>query len=174
MLTNCIHRFHKNYRWSMHWYWLPWRHDTDIVWCENLGWSPISLFLSFLKERGYRSLRAHYASAHWREWFCQEPPPGENPRRQRWKSYEIGLRSFWTWTDWPNLGRSAACARRSCTGTMGRWWSITPPSTTGWRRRSWTPSLSRFHQTSQELFWNNFSLTSWFFSSMKVTLGGML
>ena len=36
------------------------------------------------KERSYRTLRAHYASAHWRPWFDQLPPAqGERPRRQR-------------------------------------------------------------------------------------------
>ena len=36
------------------------------------------------KERSYRTLLAHYASAHWRPWFDQLPPAqGERPRRQR-------------------------------------------------------------------------------------------
>ena len=38
----------------------------------------------FAQERSYRTLRAHYASAHWRPWFDQPPAQGERPRRQRW------------------------------------------------------------------------------------------
>ena len=128
----------------------------------------VYVFEFFAQERNYRSLRAHYASAHWRTWFDAPPPPGENARRQRWKLQKWMWKWFYTWTDWPNSALSATCARRSYTGTTGRWWSTTPPSTTGWRRPSWTPSLPQFRRMSQKLFWSNFSPTSWFFCSRKV------
>ena len=36
-----------------------------------------------IKDGDYRTLRNHYAVAHWRRWFERPPAPGQPPRTQK-------------------------------------------------------------------------------------------
>ena len=69
----------------MGWTGLDWFPETLMITRAHAAQKKYTSWSQFFaQERSYRTLRAHYASAHWRPWFDQPPAQGERPRRQRW------------------------------------------------------------------------------------------
>ena len=60
-----------------------------------------------IKDGDYRTLRNHYAVAHWRRWFERTPGPGQPPRTQKLSKTgafcQVKLNTKLNWASQPEI-----------------------------------------------------------------------